>query len=208
MLLDLSRVIADGMPAYPGDPVAELAPADAQEPWRVSRLTLGSHTGTHVDAAAHYVSGGRTIDQYELERFVVEAVVVPVRAGRDAAVGWAALEPALPRDLADRAVLLHTGWDRHWDDEEREHHPYLARDACEGLVAAGVGLVGTDALNVDATAGATTHAHAVLLGADVLIVENLTGLAALTPGRPCRCAFVPLKIDGGDGSPIRAYAWT
>lgn len=207
MLVDLSRVIESGMPAYPGDPVAELTPAAAQEPWRVTRLALGSHSGTHVDAAAHFIPGGRTIDDYELERFVLDAVVVPVAAGRDAAIGWAALRPALPGDVRGKAVLLHTGWDRHWRDEEREHHPYLSRDACERLVAAGVSLVGTDALNVDATAGATIDAHEVLLGADVLIVENLINLAALTPGRPCRCAFVPLRIDGGDGSPIRAYAW-
>ena len=91
------------------------------------------------------------------------------------------------------AVLLHTGWDRYWGDDEADAHPYLGEDAAAGFVARGATLVGTDALNVDATAGGTIHAHAALLAADVLIVENLTDLGALAAGRPFRCAFVPLR---------------
>ena len=105
-------------------------------------------------------------------------------------------------------MLLHTGWDRHWGDAEARCAPVSsARTPPPASSLSGVGLVGTDALNVDATEGGTTHAHAALLGADVLIVENLTGLDALTPGRPYTCAFVPLRIEGADGSPIRAYAF-
>ena len=79
------------------------------------------------------------------------------------------------------------------------------------FVAAGAGLVGTDAFNVDSSATGTTHAHEILLGADVLIVENLanlTDLARSVTGHTVRCAFVPLRLAGIDGSPIRAFAWT
>jgi kynurenine formamidase len=75
------------------------------------------------------------------------------------------------------------------------------------MAAAGIGLVGTDALNVDGTATGTSEVHAALLGADVLVVENLTDLGELPAGRLHRCAFVPLKLAACDGSPIRAYAW-
>jgi len=205
-LLDLSRRLETGMPVFPGDPPVELTPAGAEPPWQVTRLQLGTHSGTHIDAASHYVPGGRTIDHYPLERFVLDAYVVHLDAGAEAAIPWEDIAAQLPADVAGCAVLLHTGWDRFWGSDEAVRHPYLAPEACRYLVAAGIGLVGTDALNIDATAGGTIHAHAALLGADILVVENLTGLGALAAGRPYRCAFVPLNVAGGDGSPIRAYA--
>ncbi len=213
-IIDLSRPLADGMAVFPGDPAVEFAPAGAQAPWQVTRLTLGTHAGTHVDAACHYVPGGRTIDAYPLDRFVLDAGAVPVVAGGRAEtdgeveIGWEELSGLLPADPAGAGILLHTGWDRHFGGVEAERHPYLSPEAARGMVAAGVALVGTDALNVDATALGTTHAHEALLGADILVVENLTNLGALAPGRPYRCAFLPLRLTGADGSPIRACAFT
>ena len=87
-------------------------------------------------------------------------------------------------------------------------HPYLSGAAARSLVEAGVTLVGTDALNVDPTDEPSSAAHAALLGADVLIVENLTKLEELAAGRAHRCAFVPLRLAGADGSPVRAFAWS
>jgi arylformamidase len=206
--MDLSRTVHPGMPVFPQDPEVTFEPAAAMPPWRVTRLSLGTHTGTHIDAAAHYVAGGATIDAYPLERFLLRAYVIPLDCGAGDAVTWPDLAAALPHDVFGSAVLLRTGWDRHWGQDLALRHPYLAEDAARGLVTRGVGLVGTDALNVDGTAVGTTHAHEILLGADVLIVENLTRLDALQPGRPYTCAFVPLRLEGADGSPIRAYAFT
>jgi arylformamidase len=205
-LLDLSRRLETGMPVFPGDPPVELAPAGAAPPWQVTRLLLGTHSGTHIDAASHYVPEGRTIDEYPLERFVLDCQVVHLDAGAEAAISWDDIATQLPGDLSGTGVLLHTGWERFWGTAEAERHPSLSEDAASRLAASGVTLVGTDALNVDATARPTVFAHAALLGADVLVVENLTGLDALEAGRPYRCAFVPLNVAGGDGSPIRAYA--
>ena len=175
------------MPVFPEDPEVAFAPAAALEPWRVTRLSLGTHSGTHIDAATHYIPGGSTIDAYPLERFVLPARVVPVAAGEDEAIEWPHLAAALPDALEGAAVLLHTGWDRHWGSARALRHPFLSAAAAAGLADRGVGLVGTNALNVDATEGGTTHAHAALLGADVLIVENLTGLEALVrPVLPVR----------------------
>lgn len=205
-IVDLSHALETGMPVFPGDPLVAFTPEVAEAPWQVTLLRLGTHSGTHIDAASHYVSGGRTIDDYPLERFVLPAYVVPAEAGEGAAIEWPPLAALLPDDLAGAAVLLHTGWDRHWGEDRATAHPYLSAETAAQLVAHGAGLVGTDALNVDATERPTTHAHAALLGADVLIVENLTGLDVLEPGRPHMCAFVPLKLARADGSPIRAYA--
>jgi arylformamidase len=205
-LLDLSRRLETGMPVFPGDPPVVLAPAGAEPPWQVMRLRLGTHSGTHIDAASHYLPGGRTIDEYPLERFVLDAYVVHLDVGAEAAISWEDVAAQLPGDLTGVGILLHTGWDRYWGAEQAEEHPYLSESAANRLAASGATLVGTDALNVDGTARPTTFAHAALLGADVLVVENLIGLGALGSGRPYGCAFVPLNVASGDGSPIRAYA--
>lgn len=207
-IVDLSHTLATGMPVFPGDPVVNMRPAGALAPWQVTELELGTHSGTHIDAASHYVPDGATIDAYPLERFVLPTYVAPAAVGQGVAIGWPTLSGVLPDDLVGCAVLLATGWDRYWGEDAAVRHPYLSDAAVSGLLEKGVALVGTDALNVDATAPATTHAHAALLGADILIVENLTGLSALAPGRPYTCAFVPLKLAGADGSPIRAYAFS
>lgn len=206
-VIDLSHGLRTGMPVFPGDPAVSVVAASGADPWHVSKLELGTHSGTHVDAASHYVPGGRTIDRYPLDRFLLPAYVVEIDVSEGTAIEWPALAGVLPADLSGTAVLLHTGWDQLWGRSGSLRHPYLAESACIGLVEAGVGLVGTDALNVDATDPATTHAHAILLAADVLIVENLSRLSALEPGRAYACAFVPLKLENADGSPVRAYAF-
>ena len=218
-LIDLSHTVETGMPVYPGDPAVRLRPAEAAPPWRVTTLELGSHTGTHIDAPSHYFAEGAGIDAYPLERFILECVVVDVRDASGQGLVWADIAPAMPPEPAGRGVLLYTGWDRHWGGPEAYDHPFLTVEAGRELAALGVGLVGTDAFNIEATDGpdagvgdpepddAVSGVHRVLLGADVLIVENLTDLGALPTGRLLPCAFVPLKLGGCDGSPIRAYAW-
>jgi kynurenine formamidase len=208
VIVDLTHVVETGMPIFPGDPDVAVEPAASEPPWRLTDLRLGSHSGTHMDAASHLVTDGRTIDQYPLDRFVVDARVVHLEAGPLARLEWADLSGRLPADLNGAGVLLHTGWDEYWGGEGMGRHPYLTADAARRLVAAGVTLVGTDALNVDGTDEPGTAAHETLLGADVLIVENLTNLGALAAGRAHRCAFVPLRLLGADGSPVRAFAWT
>ena len=204
--VELSHPLETGMPVYPGHPLVEFLPVDAEPPRQILRLQIGTHSGTHIDAARHFIPTGRTIDQYPLERFVVPTVIVAVRASRDHEIDWAALADATADVPKGGAILVQTGWDRHWGDQAMRHHPYLGIEACENLVTAGVGLVGTDAVNVDCTSRRTTKAHEILLGHDVLIVENLTNLSQIAHNAIVECAFVPLMLSGADGSPIRAYA--
>jgi arylformamidase len=204
--VELSHTLETGMPVYPGHPLVEFLPVDAEYPRQILQLQIGTHSGTHIDAARHFIPTGRTIDQYPLQRFIVPAVIVAVQASRDHEIEWEALADAAADVPEGGALLVETGWDRHWGDEAMRHHPYFGIEACENLVAAGVGLVGTDAVNVDCTSHRTTTAHETLLGHDVLIVENLTNLSLLAHGAIVECAFVPLMLAGADGSPVRAYA--
>jgi kynurenine formamidase len=205
---DLSHSMKNGMTFFPGDPEPRFVAANITPPWRVTQLHIGTHTGTHIDAPAHFLPHGKTIDQYSPERFFVAGIVVPALAYNgdeaievDVFAGYRAMLPACG------AVVVRTGWDRYWGSERYMCHPYLSREAAELLVENGISIVGVDALSVDSTVQGTDHAHATLLGSDALIVENLARLDQLTPGKLYHFAFLPLALAGLDGSPIRAVAW-
>ena len=112
----------------------------------------------------------------------------------------------LPYDVTGRAVLIHTGWDRHWrTDAYFEGHPFLTQDAATDLVSRGARLVGIDSLSVDDTSGATRPVQSVLLAAGIPICEHLTDLGAL-PTQGFRFTAAPVKAQGTGTFPVRAFA--
>ena len=182
---DLTHPVADGMMVYPGDPAVHLAPALELERdgAAVTALELGSHTGTHVDAPAHTVAG----------------------AGEGSTVGVEQLGE-LP-DAVPPIVVVDTGWWRRFGSERALRHPALAADAARELVARGMRVLAVDTLSPDPTDAAGTSSfpvHGIVLGADGLIVENVTNLEGL-PDR-VRVGFFPLRL-AGDGAPVRAVAF-
>ena len=207
-VFDLSQPVENGMTVFPGDPEPRLGPANAAPPWQVSMISLGSHTGTHIDAASHYYANGTTIDHYEVSRFLLPGIVTHLLdLPDDGPITAAQLEAPLQAAPSGGAILLHTGWDRFWKTERYLRHPFLTREAAEAIAAARPRLLGIDALNPDSTVQQTAHAHEILLRADVLIVENLTGLGQLQPGRIYGVSVLPLNLTQLDGSPVRAVAW-
>ena len=206
---DLGQRIENGMSYFPGDPEPQVKPAtQTPPPWQVSDLKISSHTGTHIDAACHYIVGGKSIDQYSPDRFILQGIVIPMlNLSIDQAIEKQMLEDFLPHIPKGGAVLIQTDWDRYWKTNQYETHPYLSRDAAQALKMAGITLLGIDALNVDSTVQGTSHVHEVMLGGDVLIVENLKGLSQLEFIRLYQFSFLPLLITGSDGSPVRAVAW-
>lgn len=206
---DLSQRIEKGMSYFPGDPEPLVQPTDqAMPPWKVSELKIGSHTGTHIDAACHYIPNGKSIDQYLPERFFPQGIVIPVLdLFDDQPIEAQMLENYLGHLPKGGAVIIRTDWAQYWKTKRYEMHPYLSQDAAQVLKAAGITLLGIDALNVDSTAQGTSHVHEILLNNDVLIVENLAGLSQLETMKPYQFSFIPLLISGSDGSPIRAIAW-
>ena len=205
-LRDLSQPIETGMPVYPGDPEVEVAPhaAFGSDGHRVSRLGLGSHAGTHVDAPSHTEPAGRTLDEFEIEDFRFDARRVDLR---DLDAREAVSPGSIPETDAD-LLVLHTGWDEHWGTERYLDHPYLSPPTAERCAAL-YDAVAVDALNVDPTPSPSgdepegVPAHHALLGSGTLVVENLTNLTGL-PERFTLHAY-PLALDG-DGAPVRAVA--
>lgn len=225
-MIDLSHPIRTGMTVYPGDPGVRCARSltIAADGAAVLALSMGSHTGTHVDAPSHTVEGGRSINEVTLGELTGDALVLHLadRVGPGTRIDLAMLAPELEHFVAvPRIVLLHTGWDRHFTTDLAFDHPFLDRDAAEALWQRGMRVLGVDTLSPDRTAAemaggvtgpvlgkeespAVFPVHDIVLGRDGLIVENLRGLERLDT--LARVGFFPLPLTG-DGAPVRAVAW-
>lgn len=206
-IVDLSHPIHPGTPVYPGAPPVRLQPlATVHEHGFAERLiSLTSHTGTHMDAPAHLLAGGRSLDRVPAERFVGRACVLDLTAAGPE-VPPRALEAQAGRLAGCTAVLLRTGWDRHWGDPAYlGGFPVLSAASARWLAAHGVTTAGVDAISFDPLDAPSLPIHRLLLGAGVLLVENLTRLACLPPAGFTLCCL-PLPLADADGAPCRAVA--
>ena len=208
-LVDLSHPIDDETPAFPGDPPVEITildsievpSADGQRHLNSSRLGIGTHCGTHMDAPFHFFPEGNTIDKVPLAQCNGSAAVVNLSA----LPPRAEIRPddLLPFEVSIRRtkrILLNSGWYHRWKDEDYfEAHPVLARESARWLVACGVELVGVDFPSLDQP---PHEAHVEILSAGVIVLENLTNLDRLSDSEVSLMAL-PLPLVGRDGSPVR-----
>jgi arylformamidase len=198
--LDVTLPLRQGMPLYPGDPPLALTPwssLEAGAPFAVSALALGTHTGTHVDAPAHCISGGAGVDHLPLEALCGPAVVLDLAV--PAAIGG--IGPALLETLPDdcERLLLRTQDGRLWAGEVLLEVG-LTEAGAALLIERGVRLVGIDRLSI-APASDPLPVHRALLAAGVVILEGLDLRAV--PAGPCELFCLPLKLAGADGAPAR-----
>jgi len=213
-LIDLSHEIEDGMVTYRGLPspaISDWLSRDASKTryaagttFQIGRIDLLANTGTYIDSPFHRYPEGRDVAGYELEA-VADLPGVVVRAsgpGRSIDAGR-----FRAGEMKGKAVLVHTGWDRHWrtDTYSAGEHPYLTREAADYLAKAGAALVGIDSLNIDDDKDGSRPAHTILLGAGIAIVEHMTNLAAL-PETGFRFFAVPPRVKGMGSFPVRAFA--
>jgi arylformamidase len=201
-IYDVTVAISNDLPVYPGDPAIQIERTQSLEKGdiaRVSRLSMSTHVGTHVDPPYHFMKDGVALDDAPLEVFIGPARVVD--AG-DAASIDAALLSTFDLDGASR-VLFKTRNSRFWGETTgfQKDFVYLETDAAEALVARGVKLVGIDYLSIEKFGFDEPTTHRTLLGNDVYIVEGLD-LSAITPG-DYELICLPLKIKEGDGGPAR-----
>ena len=211
-LLDLSHTIEGGMITYKGLPAplicdhlsreSSRGTYDGGAEFQIGRIDMVGNTGTYLDSPFHRYADGDDLSALPLERLVCLPGVV-VRA-KD--VQSVEVEAFRGLDLKGKAVLIHTGWDRHWrTDAYFEDHPFVAEQAAEYLVEAGATLVGIDSHNIDDTRGKARPVHTILLGAGIAIVEHMRGLDAL-PDQGFRFSAAPPKITGFGTFPVRAFA--
>jgi arylformamidase len=201
----------EGMPYpsyFPPPAFDRVSEANGSTTPSVTTFTLCTHMGTHVDAPAHFIPGGKTLQDYSVDRFISSAVVWSIPSASDQPIDVKDLQAAHPHASPGEAVLLSTGWESKWGTNEYRRHPYLSEDAAAWLIDHGVATVGMDLMTPDAPVasrpeGFSFPVHHRLLGAEVLIIENMTGLRALR-GLRIELHAVPLRICAEDGAPVRA----
>ena len=213
-LIDLSHVIEDGMTTFKGLPGPHICDYWTREQsaekyddgssFQIGRIDMVANTGTYVDSPFHRYAEGRDLSELPLESLAdLDGIVVRRPFAKGLAVDVDAFDGL---DVRGRAVLVHTGWDRHWRTEAYySDHPFLTAAAAEWLAVNLAAFVGIDSHNIDDTAQRARPVHTALLGADIPIGEHLTGLDRL-PDSGFRFSAVPPKVKGMGTFPVRAYA--
>jgi kynurenine formamidase len=213
-LVELSHVVRDGMVTYPGLPGPQVSDHLSREDSRalyapgtefqMGRITMVSNTGTYLDTPFHRYRDGADLTGVPVDAVAdLDGLVVRLTGADSQVIDRAAL---VTYQVAGRAVLIHTGWDRHWGTERYFNgHPHLTAGAAEWLVEQRPALVGIDSLNIDGTEGGVRPVHTALLAAGIPIVEHLRGLDQLPP-QGFRFHAAPVAVAGMGTFPVRAYA--
>jgi arylformamidase len=215
-LIDVSHTIEHGLVTYAGLPAPiicdYLSREDSKDHYasgtqfHIGKIEMVANTGTYVDSPFHRFEDGKDLSELPLTSLAnLEGIVIRVPSRSDRAIDV----PAFPRtDLTGKAVLVHTGWSKHWNSERYfEGHPFLTGDAAAFLRDAGVSLVGIDSLNIDDTSDGTRPVHTTLLEAGIPVAEHLTRLHLL-PDRAFRFFAVPVKVKAFGTFPVRAFGLT
>lgn len=209
MIIDLTHTICPEMPVYPGtvSPTLETAATLTRNGWRETRLSISSHTGTHMDAPAHILPEGSTLDQLPPSQFYGRAVALDVThlEGGVISADYLRSQNGLLR-TAD-FVLFYTGWEKRWNTDAffEDTFPVLDLEAAKYLVSCGLKGVGTDTFGVDRIADGDFPAHKVLLQGGLVILENLC-LKKVVGRTDFMLMALPLKYEHADGAPVRAVA--
>jgi arylformamidase len=206
--VDLTHELHNGMPVYPGDPSPSFVSYATLEKDGVNltKLTLGSHTGTHIDAPRHFIPDGIGVDQILPSKLVGEAYVTdmsskPIGSGITAQDLRENLEG---RVAEDDIIVCYTGCSEHWGDESvRRNYTYLTGDAAEYLVSKKVRAVGIDFLSVEKFKAPEAVAHKTLLGKGIFIIESLSSATKQFVGKRVLMICMPIKLQNGDGAPSR-----
>lgn len=209
--VDLSHPVENGMVTYKGMPGPVITDYRSRESskefyapgteFHIGRIEMIANTGTYIDAPFHRYPDGKDLSQLSLESIADLPGICVTAAGR--AVD---MDAFANRELQGRAVLVNTGWSRHWGTEKYfDDPPFVTRRAAEFMAAAKVALVGIDSMNIDDIHDRTRPVHSILLKAGIQVVEHLTNLAALAD---CDFRFfaVPVPVKAFGSFPVRAFA--
>ena len=209
--IDLSHTIEHGMITYRGLPAPLICDYLSWEASRelyaegtefhIGRIDMVANTGTYLDSPFHRYADGKDLSELPLTSLAgLDGIVVRCE-GREIT-----RECFEGHEVAGRAVLLHTGWDRHWrTDGYFEEHPFLTADAALFLKQSGVKLVGIDSYNIDDAQGKARPSHSILLGSEIPIVEHMTGLSQV-PETGFQFFAVPPKVKAFGTFPVRCFA--
>lgn len=207
-IVDLSHPLQNGTVVYPGDPKPDITVATTLEAegYNLSNVHIGSQSGSHVDAPYHFRNEGLTIDKMDLSYCMGNAVVIDVSYKKEQEEITLAEVLQYEKQIQEAdVVLFRTDWYRFVGEEKFFLHPYLSKEAGEYLLANSIKTVAIDAINIDKTGGTEFPIHDMYADASGLIAENLAHFDEIDFAEPF-VIFLPLKLVGVDGSPVRAVA--
>ncbi len=212
-LIDLSHTVAHGLVTYKGLPAPIICDYLTREESRkhyapgtefhIGKIEMVANTGTYLDSPFHRYADGKDLSLLDLQKIAnLPAIKIPGQHKQAVDVSCY----ARGEDLAGKAVLVVTGWSRHWNTPQYfEGHPFLTEDAARFLADSGAALVGIDSHNIDDVQDLRRPVHSILLRSEIPIVEHMTNLAAL-PHVDFRFFAVPVKVKGFGTFPVRAFA--
>ena len=223
-VVDLSYAVSDAMPQWPGDAQSFEARSECEiesDGFFARSFWMIEHYGTHLDAPAHFIAAGMTVEAIPAERLLGPAIVFDVRNAVAAnpdyelpaarVTEWESAHGPIPRGAI---ALLRTGWASRWPDATRYrnqdaagtmHFPGFGADAVRILIQREVCGIGCDTMSVDPGCSQDYLVHRLALGAGLYQLENLADLSAL-PESGASLVVAPLKLDGGSGAPCRVFA--
>jgi kynurenine formamidase len=201
--------VCNGHPSFECKPVHSIGPNSVVN---VSALSFGTHTGTHIDAPYHFFPDGEAIADLDISRLVAPAIVIDVRnKSPHEKISRSDISPYESILKAGVVALFCTGWSKYWCKHNYPKHPSLTAEVAQFLIDSGVRVVGIDAMSPDDMPDDGTDVfdvHNIILRNGGIIAENLTNLEVLLGLPDPVVSLLPIKIDGADGAPIRAVAWS
>lgn len=207
-IINLSHLLHNEMPAFPGDTQPQFQQLDRVETdgCRLARATMNYHVGTHMDAPAHMLANGKTLDMFSVDRFAGRAAILDFSQWRLEKINLDAIRKYEPVLRQVTYVLIKTGWSQYWGSEQYfNSYPTLTQEAAVWLTGFPLQGIGVDTISIDLINSTDFAIHRTLLDKEILIVENLNNLDAIDAGF-FEFFSMPLWIKDADGSPVRAVA--
>jgi len=205
---DLTHSIYSGMPVFPGTegPIFEIANTLAKDGFQEAKITMYSHTGTHIDAPAHMLLNGPYLDDFGIDKFIGKALILDFTVLKVPSIELESIRPYEQKLKEVEFIILKTGWSNYWGNEKYyQDFPYLSEESAQWLVEFNLKGIGIDAISIDSMKTITFPVHKLFMSKHVLIIENLTNLESISK-EYFTLSIMPLKNKEADGSPVRAFS--
>jgi arylformamidase len=204
-LIDLSHIINPDISVFPGTekPVFERKEIEG---YPEVKITIYTHTATHIDAPIHIIKSARTLDELPIDKFMGKAIVIDCKHLAGKYITLEFLKQFEDKIKKVEFILFNSGWSSKWKTEAYfEGFPTLTAEAAIWLTTFNLKGIGLDSISLDPVADLNLPNHKIVLAKEILIIENMTNLDSLPNGDFIFQCF-PLKIEKADGSPVRAMA--
>ena len=211
-VIDLTQLLNEEMPVYPGTPapILEISNIVEKDGFTERRLNMVSHTGTHIDAPCHILQNAKSLTSFPPDKFIGPAMVIPCKGMKE--IGLEFIQTFETQISKVDFIIFYTGWQDKWNTRSYfEDCPVPTREAAIWLTKFKLKGLGVDAFSLDKIVPATIVTeenlpnHYIFLGKEILLIENLTNIDQLPEANFSFQCF-PLKIENADGSPVRAIA--